>query len=222
MCFSSAITTQTNARSDSARQTHLGECAIWLVCIVLFATLLLSLGPYFSLLYALAAVVGSIIYREALIRRQPNDIETQGAVGENESHYDEAQFYASFSVNVEPLVRRTMKEFDPPLTCEICLEELHEGDKVAGSPNDLCIHEFHEQCIIEALQQQTTCPCCRREYLSPQQAATNFTDTAHEAEIPVEQLILQEVEHTVEASSDIEECEQSSVSADHLTRSVLL
>jgi hypothetical protein len=50
-------------------------------------------------------------------------------------------------------------------TCEICLEAFSAGDMIARSPNKLCVHAFHKDCITAALLLNPTCPCCRRAYL---------------------------------------------------------
>ena len=65
------------------------------------------------------------------------------------------------------LVRRTIQNDDPPVTCVICLDDVQVGEEAAGSPNRDCIHEFHPDCISEALMTKTTCPSCAREFFVP-------------------------------------------------------
>ena len=65
------------------------------------------------------------------------------------------------------LVRRTIQNDDLPVTCVICLDDVQVDEEAAGSPNKDCIHEFHPDCISEALMTKTTCPSCAREFLVP-------------------------------------------------------
>eukprot|EP00934_Nitzschia_sp_Nitz4_P007594 Nitzschia sp. Nitz4//scaffold4_size323378//99174//100145//NITZ4_000645-RA/size323378-snap-gene-0.409-mRNA-1//1//CDS//3329553354//7584//frame0 len=48
--------------------------------------------------------------------------------------------------------------------CDICFTDYEIGDKVAWSRNPLCIHAYHQACILDWLQQKTTCPICRHDY----------------------------------------------------------
>ena len=68
------------------------------------------------------------------------------------------------------LVRRTIQNDDPPVTCLICLDDVQVGEDAAGSPNKDCIHKFHPHCISEALARKTTCPACAREFFVPDQS----------------------------------------------------
>jgi len=45
--------------------------------------------------------------------------------------------------------------------CSICLGHYEEEDIIFQSPS--CMHQFHEECILDWLQRQakTECPCCR-------------------------------------------------------------
>ena len=181
---------------------------VWFM--VAFGIILLFLGPFSALIFAVILMAGSVIYRE-LVRLQQLEVGTVGAVGDAESQYA-ARFQAYLVVDLEPLRRRTIQQNDALVTCEICLEDFHEGDKVAGSPNEQCIHEFHEECISEALQRTTTCPCCRREYLHPEALAmeeveepdSSFGDTLAEEPLREEELSRQpDIESDIEL--DIEQ-----------------
>lgn len=50
--------------------------------------------------------------------------------------------------------------------CAICLCEYEVGEKLVWSDNVACKHAFHDDCILDYLQNQkeTPCPCCRRAF----------------------------------------------------------
>lgn len=173
---------------------------VWFM--VAFGIILLFLGPFSALIFAVLLMAGSVIYRE-LIRLQQLEVGTVGAVGDAESQYA-ARFQAYLVVDLEPLRRRTIQQNDALVTCEICLEDFHEGDKVAGSPNEQCIHEFHEECISEALQRTTTCPCCRREYLHPEAPTMEEPDSSFGDTLTGEPLREEELSRQPDIESDIE------------------
>lgn len=53
--------------------------------------------------------------------------------------------------------------------CEICLVDFSDSSfkkTIVGSPNPICSHKFHEECILNWLENKPTCPCCRALYLS--------------------------------------------------------
>ena len=58
------------------------------------------------------------------------------------------------------------------IVCSICLSEYEEDDIISRSPNILCTHFFHKNCITEWLMSCDECPCCRCDYLT-----RNDTDT---------------------------------------------
>ncbi len=62
------------------------------------------------------------------------------------------------------LVLRRIQNDDPPVTCAICLDDIKVGEVLAGSPNEACIHEFHLNCISQALMRKSTCPYCARDF----------------------------------------------------------
>lgn len=205
---------QQPAHSGGAEtQSRLRGCCVMVWLMVAFCFMLSFLGPFSALIFAVTIMAGSVIYRE-MIRIHQLDIATVGAVGDAESQFTTGagRFQPYLVVDLLPLRRRTIRQNDSLITCEICLEDFRPGDKVAGSPNEQCVHEFHEDCIGEALQRATTCPCCRREYLHPelcQEALAiedlefGFGETPNEAplldvELSVEPDIEQDIELNIE------------------------
>lgn len=135
--------------------------------IVCFGTSILAFGPLFAVVLALVLVSAYFMtkefrrWRDSAIHphfedpaNPPGAAVTAVVVKKPVPVVDESS-----------LVVRTMPPEGVAMTCEICLEDVLEGEQVGGSPNAECIHEFHLQCILHALQRRTTCPCCRREYV---------------------------------------------------------
>lgn len=61
------------------------------------------------------------------------------------------------AIKTGPTKESETKEDD----CTICFTELYSGDRVRSLP---CGHAWHHGCITQWLQQQTTCPMCRKQY----------------------------------------------------------
>lgn len=62
----------------------------------------------------------------------------------------------------------TSSENQEGASCEICLVDLFVDDTttlVVASPNPECTHVFHQECILQWLENKPTCPCCRAPYL---------------------------------------------------------
>jgi len=49
--------------------------------------------------------------------------------------------------------------------CFICLQDYKVGDKINWSPNNKCIHSFHDACMFRWLMLNDECPLCREDYL---------------------------------------------------------
>lgn len=131
-----------------------------------FGAAVLFLGPIFGLLYFMFLLSVMLVARELRSRCEASTIHPQS----EEPTQASTGVVVKAVVDVSSLVVRTIQADEPTqLTCEICLEDVLEGQELAGSPNPDCIHEFHVHCIYQALQRQTTCPCCRREYLLPEE-----------------------------------------------------
>ena len=138
------------------------------------AILVLTFGTCFcfSFLYLdlvaafiLAAIITTlaIVIRERLICNQRRlDEEILNIEAHVAATIEEPQ---DIPLNFGALVVRTMEKQEELPICEICLEAMEEGETVASAPNKECVHSFHNDCIIQALERQPTCPCCRREYL---------------------------------------------------------
>lgn len=54
-----------------------------------------------------------------------------------------------------------------PNACAICLSAYEVGTSITWSPNSLCQHAFHEDCIMTWLMKkdEPLCPCCRQEFI---------------------------------------------------------
>lgn len=134
--------------------------------VLLLGFVLVQFGPRVAFLYIIAGLTVVAMYR-AFSRRAAssttNDIETPPPPVTSAPIAPAVDFSTV-------LVRRVQGEEDAPFTCEICLDEAMVGDEMAGSPNKACIHEFHFECIRQALERQPTCPCCRRDYMVANEA----------------------------------------------------
>ena len=62
-------------------------------------------------------------------------------------------------------------------SCSICIEHLDETTKILT-----CSHQFHEKCINEWLEENSTCPLCRDEI--PGLVRTNIADITDISNIP--------------------------------------
>jgi hypothetical protein len=173
------ITTTTN-ESSSRCVDHLFRNAMndWLfVGFLSCVSLLLTLGP----IYAFSLL---IILMASFVLCKAFELRGQMRLGEVVLHRPSMTVPASFLqhpvsihvVDVSSLLLRTFGANEPVRACEICLDYLDEGDEVARSANPECMHEFHFDCIRQSLKRRTTCPCCRREYLSPQNEAIPIAD----------------------------------------------
>ena len=160
-----------DSRCDSVQSNgSLAACFI-----VVFGAVLLFIGPFYALVFLVLTMCISVISQEFRGRRRfrlaveqrsserPVDIESLGRI-------PAPRVVPESAPDLSSLVVRTFHKDDPMFTCEICLEDAQEGEEVASSSNKDCIHEFHGNCIRQALRRQQTCPCCRRDYLSPHDA----------------------------------------------------
>ena len=73
--------------------------------------------------------------------------------------------------------------------CAICLNPYDETDTVAGSKAQSCRHLFHKRCLAKWLQRQTTCPCCRQEWLHQ---PTNYNSFASSFSVSSTRQLIQE------------------------------
>jgi hypothetical protein len=60
-------------------------------------------------------------------------------------------------------IRKSLQE-DDATCCSICLNSYADpAQLVACSP--VCRHVFHKECLFLWLERNSTCPCCRQEFL---------------------------------------------------------
>lgn len=60
--------------------------------------------------------------------------------------------------------RKSMKLYTTE-KCFICLQDYKVGDKINWSPNNKCIHSFHDECMFRWLMLNEECPLCGEDYL---------------------------------------------------------
>ena len=56
------------------------------------------------------------------------------------------------------------------VACNICLESLQDGDKIASAKNKCCQHEYHAECLSLWLAKHNDCPNCRKSYFASEDA----------------------------------------------------
>ncbi len=65
-----------------------------------------------------------------------------------------------FQEKLEKLDRNdSLKNVMREKTCPICCIDFEVGEKVVDVSS--CLHTFHEQCIVDWLKKNITCPMCR-------------------------------------------------------------
>ena len=66
----------------------------------------------------------------------------------------------------------------PEETCAICLSEYEHGEAIRRSSH--CNHVYHDKCILDWLETNLECPCCRTYFVSPdiEMASIIFSPTA--------------------------------------------
>lgn len=139
------------------------------LCFVfVFGAMLRFLGPFQALIFSILILIIAVISQEIRARRRLQNI-TGLRSGDTDDPVQVQSPLPTPIVDLSALIVREVGVDDIRFTCEICLDEIQVGEEIAGSPNKDCIHEFHYECICPALKRQPTCPCCRREYLHPQE-----------------------------------------------------
>lgn len=171
----------TESRCESFQRN--GVFAI--ILVIVFGALLLFLGPFFALVFVVLAMSISAFSQEIRLRRRFRLASEQRSIERRDEILSIGRIPAPRAVpkpslDLSVLVVRTFHMDDVMFTCEICLEDAQEGEELASSPNKDCIHEFHADCIRQSLLRLPTCPCCRRDFLSPHDAvvAPTVTDEA--------------------------------------------
>jgi len=124
-------------------------------------------------------IAGGIIARDAglsgLTKKERRLIfeailETQ-LLNSDSSNETNAEKQCSYTGNVrcassEQLDDGTLRIVDDR-TCSICLVEYQEGDTLLHGHH--CRHMFHKDCVLEWLEINSTCPCCRVDMVNSDQ-----------------------------------------------------
>lgn len=66
---------------------------------------------------------------------------------------------------------RYTDSINSPKMCPVCCEDFKNGDDIAWSRNEECIHAFHVCCILEWLLENDVCPLCRCDYICSDDAS---------------------------------------------------
>jgi hypothetical protein len=71
-------------------------------------------------------------------------------------------------MNFEPFLNLLKLNTKPPIQiegdkCPVCLDDVTEEDIY----KTICSHKFHKKCLIEWIKDNDTCPCCRKEIITP-------------------------------------------------------
>ena len=76
-----------------------------------------------------------------------------------------------------------------PSACAICLCPYEVGDEVTWSPEEVCQHAFHRDCIVSWLAKKSEhlCPCCRQCFceMSPSDEPTLVVPNTNNDSIPL-------------------------------------
>lgn len=156
---------------ESSFEGNMSRAILILSFAFFYCMSILYIEPEFSVVVAAFLTLIVCIMRELVSRWQPQRESDEEAPAENVITVIQIDDLAP--LDFAALVVRTMDKRDESPLCEICLEEIKEGDLVANSPNKECIHSFHKECIRQALGRTPTCPCCRRDYLKVSEDGLN-------------------------------------------------
>jgi len=105
---------------------------------------------------------------------------TKSDIEENEGA--DTDSVALSKADIETATDSFDEEFsDSEHQCAICLTDYKEGDKICGSPNKLCQHQFHRTCITKWLMKKEECPYCRQKFLEKDGEAEEDTETTSTA-----------------------------------------
>ena len=147
------------------------------LCFVfVFGAMLRFLDPFYSLIFSILILIVVVLSQEIRARQRLQNV-TGLRTGDIEAPVQEQSPPPTPLIDFSALIVREVSADEIFFTCEICLEEIQVGEKIARSPNKACIHEFHYECICPALKRQPTCPCCRREYLQVQEVVPMPVET---------------------------------------------
>ena len=64
----------------------------------------------------------------------------------------------------QDILSRKSKDLIGVEECTICFQTYQEGDIIAFSENQKCLHYTHVDCITKWLMEHDSCPSCRHDY----------------------------------------------------------
>lgn len=153
---------------DAAERERLQKafCSIVVPIVFLVSISLLFFGPLAGLLFFSIALLFFLCTRRTILYRQEQEDNEQIHIGQGQQRRNTtAEQIPNFDALIVRQYAVPEEGASSEAVCDICLDEFQEAELIARSPNIFCIHEFHKECIINALQVNPMCPCCRREYL---------------------------------------------------------
>ena len=153
---------------DATEQERLKKafCSIVVPIVFLVIISLLFFGPFAGLLFFSMVLLFCLCTRRSIMYRRAQEDNEQRHIGHVQGQRGNSP--EEQAPNFDALIVRQYAvptDGTSEAVCDICLDEFQEAELIARSPNTFCIHEFHKECIINALQVNQSCPCCRREYL---------------------------------------------------------
>ncbi len=80
--------------------------------------------------------------------------------------HENSSLLDSNSISVEGTALCSKNSSLSPKPCPICCEDHKDGDEIAWSKNENCVHVYHLDCIVDWLVlDNDDCPNCRQNYI---------------------------------------------------------
>ncbi|AYV77622.1 MAG: E3 ubiquitin-protein ligase RLIM [Dasosvirus sp.] len=132
------------------------------------STCLKIILSYYSTYYGLSIFLPIFQYRRRLVRHdgdndlEQNDLEQndleQNDLEQNDLEQNDLE-RNQVQMHVQQNIPTTIVEHDQTGPCSICLVDYKQQEKISKLK---CYHTFHEPCIRTWIQQNSSCPLCRR------------------------------------------------------------